>query len=140
LNPNQIPLEDFFTEIFTYLLKSNPSLMTDWLKEFNISEIDYDNAHISTQESFDAMYSHFSGSRPDIYVELANERKKELVFVECKIDSCEGHNQLKRYAEHLDNISNIDKGTLLYITRDYDKKNEIAIFKNCTNKDKLKNQ
>jgi hypothetical protein len=138
LNPNQIPLEDFFTEIFTYLLKSNPSLMDDWIKEFKISSIKPNNVYISTQESFDALNYHFSGSRPDIFIELSDDNKKDLIFVECKIGSCEGHNQLKRYAEHLDNIEYINRGILIYITKDYDKKNGLAIFESCNNKNKLK--
>lgn len=137
LNPNQIPLEDFFTEIFTYLLKSNPSLMDDWFRDFKITNIKPDNIYINTQASFDALDNHFSGSRPDIHIELSNDDNKELIFVECKIGSCEGYNQLKRYAEHLDNIEHIDRGVLIYITRDYDKKNGFAIFQGCNNKNSL---
>jgi hypothetical protein len=92
---------------------------------------------ISTQESFEALDCHFSGSRPDIFIELSNDTEKELIFIECKIGSEEGQNQLQRYAEHLDNIENINKKSLIYITRDFDTKSQEHIFTNCKNKSSL---
>ena len=44
LNPNQIPLEDFFTEIFTYLLKSDSDLLSKWIQDFNISNLSFNEA------------------------------------------------------------------------------------------------
>lgn len=138
LNPNQIPLEDFFTEIFAYLLKMDSNLLCEWLKEFKISSIQPESQQISTQESFDALDEHFSGSRPDIYIEIANKFSKELILVECKIGSTEGPDQLQRYAEHMDKIKSISSGVLIYITRDYDKKDLKLIFANCKKQNKLK--
>ncbi|WMW25064.1 PD-(D/E)XK nuclease family protein [Methanolobus sediminis] len=131
LNPNQIPLEDFFTEIFTYLLKSDSDLLSKWIQDFNISNICFNDFFVSTQESFGALDTHFSGSRPDIFIELSNDVENELIFIECKIGSEEGQNQLQRYAEHLDSIKNINKKSLIYITRDFDVKDQDHIFKNC---------
>ena len=138
LNPNQIPLEDFFTEIFAHLLKADSNLLDEWLKEFKISNLQPEYQQISTQESFDAINEHFSGSRPDIYIEIADKYSKELILIECKIGSTEGPNQLQRYAEHMDKIKSISSGILIYITRDYDNKNSKLIFENCKNKNKLK--
>ncbi|ABE51749.1 PD-(D/E)XK nuclease family protein [Methanococcoides burtonii] len=137
LNPNQIPLEDFFTEIFTHLLKSDSDLFSKLIQDFNISNINFNDSFVSTQESFDALDNHFSGSRPDIFIELSNDTEKELIFIECKIGSEEGQDQLQRYAEHLDNIENINKKSLIYITRDFDAKNQKYIFMNCKNKSSL---
>lgn len=137
LNPNQIPLEDFFTEIFGYLLESNTSLMHSWLRELKISDIKSENFVVSTQESFNALDIHSSGSRPDIYIELLNEYTRELIFIESKIGSVEGQDQLKRYAEHLDNVDSISRGVLVYVTRDYDKKDGSFIFEGCKNEGKL---
>ncbi|WP_367343631.1 PD-(D/E)XK nuclease family protein [Methanomethylovorans sp.] len=134
LNPNQIPLEDFFTEIFTYLLKSDSVLFSKWIQDFNISNINFNDFFVSTQESFDALDNHYSGSRPDILIELSNDNEKVLIFIECKIGSEEGQDQLQRYAEHLDNIGNIDDKYLIYLTRDYDAKDQDYIFKNCKNR------
>ena len=138
LNPNQIPLEDFFTEIFAHLLKMDSNLLCEWLKEFKISGIQPESQQISTQESFDALDKHFSGSRPDIYIEIANKFSKELILVECKIGSTEGPDQLQRYAEHMNKIKSISSGVLIYITRDYDKKDSNLIFANCNKQNKLK--
>lgn len=133
LNPNKIPLEDFFTEIFTYIIKSDGSLLSKWLNHFAISNLKFDEFYVSTQESFDALDTHVSGSRPDIFVELSNNLENELIFVECKIGSEEGDHQLQRYAEHLDGIEHINKRTLVYITRDFDSKSQSYIFENCKN-------
>ena len=97
-NSDIIPLEDFFTEIFAYLLKSSDAFLSDWLNHFSISHIEYDNSFVSTQESFDALDEHLTGSRPDILIELSNKNSKQIIFIECKIDSVEGNVQLKRYA------------------------------------------
>ena len=137
-NSNIIPLEDFFTEIFAYLLKSSDALLCDWLNHFSISHIEYDNSFVSTQESFDALDEHLTGSKPDVLIELSNKNRKQLIFIECKIDSVEGNDQLRRYAEQLDDIKNIDLSVLIYITRDYEKKEEKIIFNNCRNVNKLK--
>ena len=135
-NSNIIPLEDFFTEIFAYLLKSSDALLYEWLNYFSISHIEYDNSFVSTQESYDALDGHLTGSRPDILIELSNKNQNQVIFIECKIDSAEGNNQLRRYAEQLDDISNIDYGVLIYITRDYEKKAVEIIFDNCKNPSK----
>ena len=121
-NFNIVPLEDFFTEIFAYMLKSSDALLCDWLNHFSIPHIEYDNSSVSTQESFDALDEHLMGSKPDILIELSNKNRKQVLFIECKIGSVEGHDQLRRYAEQLDDINNIDLGVLIYITRDYEKK------------------
>ncbi|KXS43110.1 MAG: hypothetical protein AWU59_1289 [Methanolobus sp. T82-4] len=137
LNPNVIPLEDFFTEMFVYLLKVDEDLFYSWIENLKISEIEVGSRFISSQETFDSLENHFSASRPDIFIELKNEDRKEIVLVESKIGSCEGPQQLKRYAEHLDNLENIDCGVLIYITRDYDKKDQKQILSTCSNPDKI---
>lgn len=137
LNPNKIPLEDFFTEIFTYLIKSDGNLLSKWLSHFAISDLKFNEYCISTQESFAALDTHLSGSRPDILMELSNYLDNEIIFVECKIGSEEGKHQLQKYAEHLDEIKHVSKRTLVYITRDFDSKNQGDIFENCRNTNNL---
>lgn len=137
-NSNIIPLEDFFTEIFSYLLDSHNHLFIDWLNEFSITEMKYDTVFVGTQESFEALSTHLTSSRPDIYIELSNATEKEIIFVESKVGSDEGDLQLKRYAEQLDEFDNIADGILIYITRDYDPKNSEFIFADCKNRNRLK--
>ncbi|WP_440956202.1 PD-(D/E)XK nuclease family protein [Methanosarcina sp. Mfa9] len=137
LNPNQIPQEDFFTEIFAHLLKSDSYLLSSWLKEFDVSETNHKNVFVETQASFGLLDNHFSGSKPDIYIEVSEGNYKEIIFIECKINSGEGYQQLQRYAEHLDNLSSINRGILVYITKNYEKKESDYIFKKCSNGNKL---
>lgn len=48
-------------------------------------------------------------------------------MIESKIGSWEGQDQLKRYAEHLDRLTESRK-SLVYITRAYDPKNKESIL------------
>lgn len=125
------PKEDFLTEIFAHCLKDNRDLLSNFLKAFGIHEGDFNNVKITTQYTLSALENHDSASRPDIAIFLDNR----VIFIENKIDSREGYDQLKRYAEHLDQFS-LPK-TLVYITRDYDPKNDEQILKDCQDNDLL---
>ncbi|MFP3340266.1 PD-(D/E)XK nuclease family protein, partial [Micrococcus sp. SIMBA_131] len=58
--------------------------------------------------------------------------EKKAIFFENKINSKEGFKQLKRYAEHVDQITDEEK-TLVYLTKHYDLKNPEKIFTDCIN-------
>jgi hypothetical protein len=51
----------------------------------------------------------------------------DVVFVESKVGSREGQDQLRRYAEHLSAVPDVRHRSLVYITRDYDPKDEDEI-------------
>ena len=122
---NKTPTEDFFTEIFAHLLHSNYNVFTEFLRVFELSDIVPDNGHyIKTQLQFD-------GSRPDITIQLSDGDRSDLLFIENKIDSPEGFHQLKKYAKELSGHSDVTQATLVYITRDYDKKDEKDIRGDC---------
>ncbi|ABE51264.1 PD-(D/E)XK nuclease family protein [Methanococcoides burtonii] len=137
LNPNQIPLEDFFTEIFTFVLENEQSFFLSFLTHFKITEAIEPIATIWTQQTYKALDYHFSDSRPDICIEINNASHNELIFVESKIGSSEGYDQLKRYAEQLDQLNHFGKKKLVYITRDHENKDENKIFAGCNNEDEL---
>jgi hypothetical protein len=129
---NRTPLEDFFTEIFAFLLKTRTDILVDLLNQFSISSIKQpDSIHLSTQESFNALANHAQASRPDVFIEFTSGDQREIIFVESKIGSVEGWEQLKRYAEHLNHLQNINSGTLLFITRDYEPKDHDKILEYC---------
>lgn len=134
---DKIPFEDFFTEIFVYVLKFYPLILQDFVEEFDLSQLKDWQFSIATQNTFSALEHHFSGSRPDIYIELFTDKLKDILLIECKIDAPEGYEQLKRYAEHLDSFQALNSGLLVYITRDYDPKNKNEIFQNCKNLHRL---
>ncbi|ALF54176.1 hypothetical protein ACX27_17170 [Nostoc piscinale CENA21] len=123
------PLEDFFTEIFAYFFSINKDLLIEWLQQhFIISDESYYSAKIKTQKYYEPLKNHTCGSQPDIVIELANETKTEIIFIESKIASTEGCQQLERYSEILSNLPYYSRRTLIYITRDYEPKEDIKTF------------
>lgn len=132
LHKSNVPSEDFFTEIFAYLLSDNHEILYGWLKHIHLlDENNYLNAHISTQQAFDPLDHHLTGSRPDISIELIDDNNHDIIFIESKVGAQSGYKQLSRYADILDDLSGFRHKVLVYITRDFDPKNEkIDVFGN----------
>ncbi|MEH2065852.1 MAG: PD-(D/E)XK nuclease family protein [Nostoc sp.] len=129
LHSGNKPREDFFTEIVAYFLSLNKDILIDWLKHHSIiSDDNYSNIKISTQQEHPALASHTEDSRLDIVVELSNCLSTDVIFIESKIGAKDGNNALKKYAEILSNLPNIRHRILIYITRDYDPKEEIKKY------------
>ena len=70
-------------------------------------------------------------SRPDLLIEVywspdgilaEDETVADVIMVESKIGSGEGQEQLRRYAERLEKMTNVGSKSLVYITRGYDPK------------------
>lgn len=134
LNTGSIPLEDFFTEIVAYLFCKNKEILYAWLENLNLLDVNpYFDTHISTQRDFEPLDGHLLGSRPDLVIELVDSRSRSIIFIESKIASQEGYEQLSRYAEILNKLPNFSKKVLLYITRDFEPKDKAVIFKNIPN-------
>ncbi|MEA5512541.1 PD-(D/E)XK nuclease family protein [Nodularia sp. UHCC 0506] len=120
------PLEDFFTEIIAYFLDINHDILIAWLKHESIINNENEiNINLLTQESYQPLKHHHSGSKPDIVIKLEHDNQTDIIFIESKIGSTEGWEQLKRYAEILSSLSYPQQRTLIYITRDYEPKEEI---------------
>jgi PD-(D/E)XK nuclease superfamily len=134
LNTGSIPLEDFFSELVAYLFITNKEILYAWLKHLDLPDAaDYSDAYISTQQAFEPLEGHLSGSRPDILIEVVNDIDADIIFIESKIGSQEGIDQLSRYAEILHKLSSQNKFRnkfLIYITRDFEPKDRATIFKN----------
>jgi hypothetical protein len=123
------PLEDFFSEIVAYFLSLNKDILINWLKSHSlISENNYSSIKISTQKEYQALPNHTEDSRLDMVVELSTDLNTDVIFLESKIASKDGNNALKKYAEILSSLPNVRQRTLIYITRDYDPKEEIKDF------------
>lgn len=120
------PLEDYLTEVFSFVLRSDLELLNDFLIQFGIIENRVGSYDITTQVVLNKINKHSTDSRPDMAIFL----EKKAIFFENKINSKEGINQLKRYAEHLDKITDEEK-TLVYLTKYFDLKNTEKIFSNC---------
>ncbi len=133
LNTGSIPLEDFFTELIAYLFSTDKEILYSWLKNLNLLDINIDlDAYVSTQREFEPLDDHRLASRPDILIELVDTKSRSIIFVESKIGSHEGYEQLSRYAEILHEISGFQHKFLLYITRDFEPKDQEDIFKNIS--------
>ena len=129
LNANNIPLEDFFTELVAYLFSTNKEILYAWLKDLNVLDTGaYLDAYISTQRVFEPLGGHCSASRPDVVIELVDDSGCDIIFIESKVGSKEGYKQLQRYAEILHVLPNFRHKLLLYITRDFDPKDKTVIF------------
>ncbi|MEH2176732.1 PD-(D/E)XK nuclease family protein [Nostoc sp.] len=126
LHSGNKPREDFFTEIVAYFLSLNNDILIDWLKHHSIINDDnYTSINISTQQEHKGLESHTEDSRLDIVVELSTGLNTDVIFIESKISAKDGNNALKKYAEILSNLPNVRHRILIYITRDYDPKEEI---------------
>ncbi len=133
LHKGNIPLEDFFTEIVAYFLSENKEVLFSWLQYSHLLKLgDHLDAHITTQKT----YKHpirGDEKRPDIVVELSNGDGYDLIFIESKVGSSEGYNQLSDYAEILDSLPGYRHKILVYITRDFDPKKESVVLQSIVN-------
>jgi hypothetical protein len=125
LRSSNKPTEDYLTEIFAYCLSESDELLSSFLIHFKIHEAEIKESTVSTQLRLKALEDHAVDSRPDMAVFL----DKKIIFFENKLGSGEGDEQLPRYAEHLDQF--VGKKVLVYLTRDFDPKDEAEIKKNC---------
>ena len=130
-----IPLEDFFTELVAHLFSTNKEILYAWLKYLDLPDMDadFDAVSVSTQQTFKGLPHHDSDSCPDLVIELVGGCKQDIIFIESKIGSKEGCQQLSRYAEILDAIPDFHNRLLVYITRDFDPKDREGVFKEIPN-------
>lgn len=130
LHADIIPLEDFFTELVAYLFIESPETLHSWIEHIGLLDSSrYDSIDVQTQPRFDPLEHHGTGSRPDIQIVLSDGSNRDMIVIESKIGSTESPEQLRRYAEILAERRDIRDRSLLYITRDFDAKDEAAILK-----------
>lgn len=120
-----VPLEDFHTEVVAHVMRSLPDQTLSWLRDIGATTMTRgDEFIITTQEELSALELHATGSRPDIAIRLVKNGERELIYIESKVGSHEGHQQLSRYLDHLQTRPERRK-SLVFITRSYEPK-EIA--------------
>lgn len=96
-------IEDFHTEIVAQVLRNSPTLTLAWLQDIGATTlISADYIGIDTQERFAKLATHRSGSRLDLTIRLVANGSTELIFIESKLPSKQGVDQLQRYAEQLE--------------------------------------
>ncbi|AFY50994.1 hypothetical protein Nos7524_5271 [Nostoc sp. PCC 7524] len=129
LHSGNRPIEDFFTEIIAYFFECNKHLLIAWLQEnLIIDNNNYHSINISTQKEHQGLDSHKQDSRFDMVIELSNQVNTDVIIIESKIGSKDGDNNLKKYAEILSYFPNVRRRTLIYITREYDPREDIKNF------------
>jgi len=117
-----VSLEDFHTEIAAHVMRSLRDETLNWLREIRVTSMTgCDDFVVTTQEELSALELHTTGSRPDIAIRLAKNGERELIYIESKIGSVEGYQQLSRYLDHLEKRPEKRKA-LVFITRSYEPK------------------
>lgn len=130
LHPETTPLEDFFTEIVAHLFRVSNETLFSWIEEYlKLDTSRYtEPPHVWTQSGFEPLGHHSVGTRFDILIELSDGSCSDWIAIESKISAREGPEQLERYAEVLAAKQDRGERILLYITRDYDPKDESSIL------------
>ncbi|MFC0604961.1 PD-(D/E)XK nuclease family protein [Winogradskyella pulchriflava] len=112
-NSNRTPLEDFTTECFAGVLQCNPAILADFV---NLLKLDAGDYKVNTQVKYTLP------NDPNCIVDMVLENETTICFIENKVNSKEGWEQLSRYVKVLDEI---DKEThLRYCTKHVDTKKE----------------
>jgi hypothetical protein len=121
-------LEDFHTEIVAHVLASDPELTLHWLQELGASDHRKADAFaVRTQQAFEPIQGlHSAGSRPDIMIQISKGERSEVVFVESKVGSEEGPEQLSKYIDQLRDRPGVHQCSLVFITRDYQPKDDLS--------------
>ncbi|MGM0587281.1 MAG: PD-(D/E)XK nuclease family protein [Bacteroidota bacterium] len=99
-NASHTPEEDFFTECLSGVLKSDAVLRNRFIA-FIIGEKVNEGFNIYTQKSYNTA-NHNGIGRSRCQIDLVAESKQHLIFVEIKVGSGEGHEQLYDYARLLE--------------------------------------
>ncbi|MNB78410.1 hypothetical protein D3C75_251130 [compost metagenome] len=100
--------------------------------EIPVQEVKHSS--IQTQVTFPALPHHQTDSRPDMVIRFYEGQKPYVLFIESKLGSQEGTDQLSRYADHLSVLAN--QGTkyyLIYLTQYADEKDASPILENHAN-------
>ena len=121
--PDRFLIEDFHTEIVAQVLRNSDALTLGWLHSVEATSLQKASIKIETQKTFAKLAGHSTDSRPDITIKLSNDEKSEFIFVESKVPSKQGEDQLQRYTDHLvseQKKNGFAKASLIYITRDYE--------------------
>ncbi|WP_180955364.1 PD-(D/E)XK nuclease family protein [Peribacillus deserti] len=124
-------IEDYLTEIFSPILKSEEKLKSFLNRFINDNYEEVSNVQIFTQRTYSKLEGHSVDSRPDMVINYTGGTKKHILFIENKVGSQEGENQLSRYADHLK--VHQSKGYnvyLLYLTKYYEPKEDEYILDN----------
>ena len=107
------PTEDFTTEVLAGILDSDKLLLEEFVNV--VLKIEGSNFTVKTQVHYEKSI-----------IDMVFENKDTLCFLENKVDSSEGHKQLKKYSKIL--LTNKKIIFLRYCTKFIDKKKFGGLF------------
>ena len=118
-NSTRTPLEDFNTECFKGVLEFNPELSKKFIKKF--LKLPDGNYSIRTQVRYNLK------DDPNCIIDMVLESSTTVCFIENKVNSKEGWEQLARYIKVLEEIGGKyhKKTYLMYCTKYEDKKQNV---------------
>ena len=108
------PLEDFSTEILVGIFEQNQDMLDSFVNK--VLNIEGDNFTITSQKYF------IHDESPNCRIDIVIKNQETVCFIENKVNSKEGRDQLKRYADIFDNNYKNFNTHLIYCTKHYDKK------------------
>lgn len=121
-NNNKTPLEDFNTECFVNILRLYEEIKLDFIHNFLGLPSD-DTYRIETQ------LKRGLPKDSDCIIDMVFQGDKNICFIENKVESKEGHNQLERYGKVLDRHFSEYEKHLFYCTKYSDPKNQKGEYK-----------
>jgi len=113
-NGSKTPLEDFTTEILAHVLDSDSELRDAFVN--TVLGIEGSGFRIYSQQH----YPFHKGNRAACRIDLVIKNSDTLCFIENKVDSPAGKDQLTDYLELLSTLSSFKRRFLRYCTKFYD--------------------
>jgi hypothetical protein len=121
-NGNRTPLEDFNTECLVGIFNYFPEVGNLFAAQF--LELPVGNYKFSTQEYYPL------SDDPNCFVDMVIKSESCICFVENKVDSTEGYEQINRYQKVLESFPDKLKREMRYITKHSDvKEKQLINFK-----------
>jgi hypothetical protein len=121
--------EDILTEVVASVLQNNTDFARRWLVSLEIPCPDDGAITVETQYPMDRLADHDTDSRVDLVLRINSTSGRQIVFVESKVDSRQGKNQLLRYAQLLQQECKEERarGTLIFITHNFEEPTDPAV-------------
>ncbi|WP_226678276.1 PD-(D/E)XK nuclease family protein [Mesobacillus jeotgali] len=126
-NSTTTPWEDYLTEVVAPVFQKKEILISFLYKCTGVKLNDVSGIKVNTQKTYTQLPGHSTDSRPDLIISFQHNKKRHHIFIENKLGSGEGMQQLQRYFDHLQEHQKKGYSTyLIYVTKHYDPKEKAA--------------
>lgn len=110
------PIEDFSTEIFAFILDKDPKFQSEFTSK--VLYINEEKFEVATQKRYSIEGENYA------VIDIVLSNRNKIIFIENKVESSEGENQLDKYSKVLEKLSEYEEKHLAYCTKYYDPKEE----------------